>query len=107
MLLTNEYTIERHLETFEKMAGALAPYIDRCIFSFVEMYKKLETNMPEIIPLSVRDMDVLARGLGSIAPKIRRIYPGLRYERGFFALRRSRLGLNDARYFGKSERRRL
>ena len=51
------------------MAGALAPYIDRCIFSFVEMYKKLETNMPEIIPLSVRDMDVLARGLGSIARK--------------------------------------
>ena len=69
VLLTNEYTIERHLETFEKMAGALAPYIDRCIFSFVEMYKKLETNMPEIIPLSVRDMDVLARGLGSIARK--------------------------------------
>ena len=69
VLLTNEYTIERHLETFEKMAGALAPYIDRCIFSFVEMYKKLETNMPEIIPLSVRDMDMLARGLGSIARK--------------------------------------
>ena len=69
VLLTNEYTIERHLETFEKMAGELAPYIDRCIFSFVEMYKKLETNMPEIIPLSVRDMDVLARGLGSIARK--------------------------------------
>lgn len=67
VLLTKEYTIERHLETFEQMAGVLAPYIDRCIFSFVEMYKKLETNMPELIPLSQEDMNTLAKGLGSIA----------------------------------------
>ena len=51
VLLTKDYTVKRHLETFERMASALAPYIDRCIFSFVEMYKKLEVNMPEIIPL--------------------------------------------------------
>ncbi len=69
VLLTKEYTIERHLQTFERMAGALAPYIDRCIFSFVEMYKKLESNMPELIPLSTADMDELACGLGSIAQK--------------------------------------
>lgn len=69
VLLTKEYTIERHLETFEQMAGVLAPYIDRCIFSFVEMYKKLETNMPELIPLSQEDMNTLAKGLGSIAQK--------------------------------------
>lgn len=69
VLLTKEYTIERHLETFEQMAGVLAPYIDRCIFSFVEMYKKLETNMPELIPLSQENMNTLAKGLGSIAQK--------------------------------------
>lgn len=69
VLLTKEYTIERHLQTFERMAGVLAPYIDRCIFSFVEMYKKLESNMPELIPLSTDDMDELACGMGSIARK--------------------------------------
>ncbi len=69
VLLTKEYTIGRHLETFERMAGELAPYIDRCIFSFVEMYKKLEVNMPELIPLSCQDMESLAQGLGSIAQK--------------------------------------
>lgn len=67
VLLTKEYTIQQHLETFERMAKVLAPYIDRCIFSFVEMYKKLETNMPELIPLSEEDKDTLARGLGAIA----------------------------------------
>ena len=69
VLLTPKYTIQRHLETFEHMAQTLSPYIDRCIFSFVEMYKKLESNMPELITLSDWDKDALARGLGSIAQK--------------------------------------
>lgn len=64
-----KYTVSRHIETFDKMANMLAPYIDRCIFSFVEMYKKVEINMPELIPLSAQDMDELAQGLGSIAEK--------------------------------------
>ena len=67
VLLTKKYTIGRHIETFAQMARILAPHIDRCIFSFVEMYKKLETNMPEIIPFSDLDMDILAKELGSIA----------------------------------------
>jgi len=69
VLLTEKYTIETHLRTFERIAKTLAPYIDRCIFSFVEMYKKLEINMPELIPLSVWDMEMLAQNLGSIAKK--------------------------------------
>lgn len=69
VLLTKEYTIPRHLDTFERMAKKLAPHIDRCIFSFVEMYKKLETNMPELIPMSESDKNKLAEGLGRIAAK--------------------------------------
>lgn len=67
VLLTSDYTIERHLETFEHMCGRLAGHVDRCIFSFVEMYKKLEVNMPELIPLTDNDQDRLAEGLGRIA----------------------------------------
>lgn len=69
VLLTEKYTVKRHLETFEKMAAVLAPYIDRCIFSFVEMYKKLQFNMPKLIPLTAEDMDSLAYGLGAAADK--------------------------------------
>ena len=69
VLLTKDYTVGRHLETFARMAERLAPHIDRCIFSFVEMYKKLEVNMPEIIPLTPADRDKIAAGLGGIAAK--------------------------------------
>ncbi len=69
VLLTEKYTVEYHLQTFEKMATKIVPYIDRCIFSFVEMYKRLEITMPELIPLSEQEKEALARGLGEIARK--------------------------------------
>ncbi|MDD3411424.1 MAG: DUF1848 domain-containing protein, partial [Eubacteriales bacterium] len=69
VLLTDRYTIAAHMETFERMAKELTPHVDRCIFSFVEMYKKLETNMPELIALTEQDRDALAQGLGAIAAR--------------------------------------
>lgn len=69
ILLTHEYTVRRHLDTFERMASRLSGRIDRCIFSFVEMYKKLQINMPELIPLTEKDKDDLAAGLGAIASR--------------------------------------
>ena len=69
ILLTKDYTIARHLDTFERMARRLSGHIDRCIFSFVEMYQKLRFNMPELIPLSLETMDELARGIGALAAK--------------------------------------
>lgn len=67
VLLTDKYTIDVHAKTFEHLAKKLAPHIDRCIFSFVEMYKKLETNMPEIIPFTESDKNRIAEILGGIA----------------------------------------
>ena len=67
VLLTNKYTVERHLETFAMLADRLAGHVDRCIFSFVEMYQKLERNFPELKPVGPEERDRLAAGLGGIA----------------------------------------
>ena len=67
ILLTDFYTAEKHLQTFEFLAEELSPYISFCIFSFVEMYKKLEINMPEIIPFTPDDKKKILTGLGQIA----------------------------------------
>lgn len=69
VLLTDKYTIQHHLETFEYMASQIAPHISFCIFSFVEMYKRLDINMPELILLTDSDKQILAKGLGEIAKK--------------------------------------
>lgn len=75
VLLTARYDIQTHMETFDYMAGRLTGHVNRCTFSFVEMYKKLESNMPELIPLTEGSRDALARGLGEIAQKY-----GLRFQ---------------------------
>ncbi len=67
VLLTSAYTVERHLETFAWLAERLAGHVDRCIFSFVEMYQKLEHNFPELKPIAAEDRNRLAAGLGRIA----------------------------------------
>ncbi len=69
ILLTEKYTKELHYQIFDYMAHRISPYIDRCIFSFVEMYKKLKTNMPEIILLTEQDKNEIAKNIGAIAKK--------------------------------------
>jgi len=69
ILLTEKYTVEKHLETFEYMAERISPLVYRCIFSFVDMYKKVEENMPEIIPLTDEDKVNLLEGIGEISKK--------------------------------------
>ena len=69
VLITQKYTMEYHLKTFEYMAKQLSGHIDRCIFSFVEMYKKLQLNMPEIILVTEEDRNKIAKGLGTTAKK--------------------------------------
>ena len=67
VLLTDKYAVQTHMKTFSYMAKEIAPYVDRCIFSFVEMYKKLEINMPELIPITDKDKDMLAKSFGETA----------------------------------------
>lgn len=69
VLLTPNYSAGTHLATFERLCRALAGHVDRCIFSFVDMYAKLERNMPELIPLTAEQKTALAKGLGEIAGK--------------------------------------
>ena len=69
VLLTEKYTTDYHLKTFDNMSNQLRGHIDRCIFSFVEMYKKLSINMPELKPMKNEEKIILAKGLGEIAKK--------------------------------------
>ena len=69
ILLTEKYTIEKHLETFEDIVEKISPLVYRCIFSFVDMYKKVEENMPEIIPLAEEDKVKLLKGIGEISER--------------------------------------
>ena len=69
VLLTKNYTVQTHRETFEYMAARLSGHVSRCVFSFVEIYQKLQFNMPELIPFADWQIDELARILGETAAR--------------------------------------
>ena len=67
VLLSERYTTEVHRRTFDDMARRLAPHVSRCVFSFVEPYRKLDRNMPELLPLMEEERVYMVELLGGIA----------------------------------------
>ncbi|WP_455644765.1 DUF1848 domain-containing protein [Methanosphaera sp.] len=69
ILLTCDYTIDKHLDCFGYIASQIADYTSFVTFSFVDMYNKLKVNMPEIIPFTQRDFQEIIKGMGEISKK--------------------------------------
>lgn len=67
VFISEKYTVEHHLKCFEEMAETLAPYTNLCIFSFVELYKKLSFTFPELRAVSEEEKNILLSGMGKIA----------------------------------------
>ncbi|MCR5219227.1 DUF1848 domain-containing protein [Treponema sp.] len=71
VLLNKKYTVQQHLITFEHMTARLHQHVDTCIFSFVQLYKKLEQNFPQLEAVPQDAREELAKGFGKIAAKYR------------------------------------
>ncbi len=69
ILLTNVFTKEYHYKWFEKLAQNLSPYTNKCVISFVDLYKKTERNLKgiELLPLTNSDMKEMAINLAAIS----------------------------------------
>lgn len=69
IILSNDITNNYHLESFLSIAEELKGYTQKCVFSFLDMYKKCEKNM-KTIPLKMASEEEqleLARRLNCIA----------------------------------------
>lgn len=69
IFLNEKYTREEVLETFRYITDRVSPYVDRCIFEFVDLYEKLKVNMPELRPVSREDQIWLMKGMGDISAR--------------------------------------
>lgn len=61
IFLSDTYTIERHVAEFAHMAEHLAGYTDTCVISFIDLYKKVERNFPEVSEVRAEDRVFLAK----------------------------------------------
>ena len=53
IILTQKIDIEYHCQQFESLAAELSDSTERCIISFVDMYRKSERNIKSISPIAV------------------------------------------------------
>ena len=47
IFITEKYSLDFHLKTFEKMAKELSGYTHTCVISFIDLYKKVVNNFPQ------------------------------------------------------------
>lgn len=67
IFIDDTYSVERHLEAFEKMTAALSGYTKSRIISFIDIYKKVERNFPEARVVSQKDRIFLGKEMIRIA----------------------------------------
>lgn len=71
IMLTDVFNKEYHYKWFEYLANKLSAYTNRCVISFLDLYKKTERNLKgiNIQPISKLDMEEIAGRLSEIASK--------------------------------------
>ena len=69
ILLTDMIDVDYHLRYFEELAKRLKGHTNRCVISFVDLYKKTVSNTRELMMKEPTDMEMhfLAHNLSSIA----------------------------------------
>jgi DNA repair photolyase len=59
IFITKEFNSIKHIYTFEKIAKSLSKYTDKCVISFLDVYKKCERNMKILMYRTLTDEEIL------------------------------------------------
>ena len=66
ILLTETYTVQRHIADFEAMARTLAGSTRTCVISFIDLYRKVRRNFPEAREVTLPARIELGRAFAEI-----------------------------------------
>lgn len=71
ILLSKKYTIDYHVNYFSELAKRLSGYTNKCVISFVDLYRNAQSHLKDlnILPIGDREMHELAERLVEIANK--------------------------------------
>ena len=69
ILLTKSVSIEYHIEHFARLAKILSGYTEKCIISFIDLYRHLQTKLSSISirPPDESEIKILAKKMAEIA----------------------------------------
>jgi len=69
ILLSDKYTIDYHIKYFKSIAERVSPFTEKCVISFIDIYKKCERNLKNISvqEISANEIEYLSGELKKIA----------------------------------------
>ncbi len=66
IFINDEFTVFKHIESFEKFAKELKGYTKDCTISFLDLYEKVKRNAPDIKPPSKEEQIEIAKAFVKI-----------------------------------------
>lgn len=69
IFISDKYSVNFHISAFEKMASELSGYTNRCIISFIDIYKKVARNFPEARALTKNERLTIGKAFAEIGKK--------------------------------------
>lgn len=69
IFISEEYSVQRHIEDFEHMAALLSGYTNTCVISFIDLYQKVLRNFPEVREVKREERIELAKAFVQIGKK--------------------------------------
>ena len=71
IILSRKYSIDYHITYFNEIAKRLSGYTNKCIISFLDIYRNTKLNMKnlELLPISENEIFALSQRLVDIAHK--------------------------------------
>lgn len=67
IFLSDRYTHEYHIKAFTQIAEVLAGYTNTVVISFIDLYKKVEKNFPEVQAVKIEQAESIGREIIEIA----------------------------------------
>ena len=69
IFLSDTYTIDSHIRSFEEICAYLSGYTHHIVISFIDLYEKTKKNFPEAREVSAEDRLVIGKAFSEIAAK--------------------------------------
>lgn len=69
IFISEKYSLNSHIENFEKMASSLSGYTGECIISFIDLYEKTKRNFHGVREVSKEERQIIGREFVTIGNK--------------------------------------
>ena len=69
IFLSDTYTVEYHLKTFERFASELEGYTEQVVISFIDLYEKTKKNFPEVREVPEAERLILGKAMAESASR--------------------------------------